>query len=246
MARPVILITGGRKPDDHEGQSERSYWAGCPAEYVDAVLVSGGAPLLLPYNADHESAQSAVEKCDGVLLSGGGDIDSNLYGCERHEATHGILQQRDELELALIKAAIGLDLPILGICRGIQILNVALGGTLVQDIPSQVRPGLGHNIGGQSPDMHPITIEAGSLLFEVLGTGQIDVNSRHHQAVGDLGTGLRITAVAEDGVVEAIESIDGRPILAVQFHPENILESHPIFRRLFDWLVNEAAGRRMP
>jgi putative glutamine amidotransferase len=182
---------------------------------------------------------------DGLLLSGGGDLVSLLYGEEPHIATLNQDPVRDGMEFEALRIALDAGLPVLAICRGMEVLNVALGGTLVQDIPSKVPDAIQHYTHARDTVLsHTIDIEEGTRLARVLGPTSTPVNSWHHQGVGDVGKGLRVNSRARDGVVEGIEADDDRPVLAVQFHPEDCAEDYPVFQRLFDWLVAEAAGKQ--
>lgn len=201
--------------------------------------------MLLPFLADKDAARAALEAADGLILTGGGDIISLVFGEEPHPRNSNQDPARDEMELELVRIAIDMNLPILGICRGIQLLNVVLGGTLVQDIPDQVPGACMHYSAGLAPFLlHNIDVEEGSLLAKVFGMTSLAVNSYHHQAVGKLGKGLRVNSRARDGVIEGIESDSGKPVLAVQFHPEEIAAQYPQFQRLFDWLIGEAKKGR--
>jgi len=243
--RPVIGITAGRGNQVTERHERQAVTIGCRAEYADPIVRAGGAPILMPPVEDLKAVAAMMRPVDGLLLSGGGDIVSHVYGEEPHPENLNEDPIRDEMELEAVRLAMEMGVPIFGICRGIQTLNVALGGTLVQDIPAQV-PGAfeHHNIHerGRAP-VHTIDIEEESLLAKVLGTTCTTVNSRHHQAVKDTGRGLRVNCRSPDGIIEGIEADDGRPILAVQCHPEDSLEEYPLFQKLFDWLVAEAGKR---
>src|SRR5205807_6934472 len=150
---------------------------------------------------------------------------------------------RDEMEFEVTRLAMERGLPVLGICRGVQLLNVALGGTLVQDVPSQVRGVVKHYSQGlDTVLLHTVDIEEDSLLARLFPTPSMAVNSYHHQAVNDLGRGMRTNCRARDGVIEGIEAADGRPILGVQFHPEELTEKYPRFQALFDWLVEQTGS----
>jgi putative glutamine amidotransferase len=180
---------------------------------------------------------------EGVLLSGGADVDPGHYGEQRHETVTRVVPERDAFELALCRESAARDRPLLAICRGQQVLNVARGGTLIQDIPSEV---LG--AGDHDPERerwqaaHEVRILPGTRLREILGTERVAVNSFHHQAVRDLGQGLVTSALAvDDGVVEAIEATGTRFLLGVQWHPEAFWNREPSFQPLFEALVAEAA-----
>ena len=241
MKRPIILITAGRKNESAGDSKPQTIWNGCDIDYTQSVARSGGAPLLLPCIIDQETAIAALDVADGLLLTGGGDILSLAYGEEPHITSNYQDPTRDTNEVALTNAAIERGVPILGICRGLQLLNVAMGGTLIQDIPSQVPNAIKHYGAGLTTTLlHSIDIESDSLLAQVLKSQKMAVNSYHHQAAKDIAPGLKINSRAKDGVIEGLESADGKPILSVQFHPEEIADVYPQFQPLFDWLVEEA------
>lgn len=244
MAKPIIALTAGRNNLATPQREMQAVWSGCDVNYINAVLRSGGAPVLLPFAIDKETIQSILAAADGIILTGGGDVNSLAYGEEPHPRSTYQDPVRDEMELETVRLALEMNLPILGICRGIQLLNIALGGTLIQDIPTQISEPNKHYSTGLAPVLlHNINVERDSLLARVFEDTDLAVNSYHHQAVKDLGKGLRINARACDGVIEGIESDDGSPILAVQFHPEEIAAIYPRFQCLFDWLVEEAKKR---
>jgi putative glutamine amidotransferase len=151
---------------------------------------------------------------------------------------------RDAMELQVARLALEMNLPILGICRGMQVLNVACGGTLVQDIPSQIPDAVKHySQGMHTVLLHTVDVQSDTLMERVFGAGSVGINSYHHQAVKDLGAGLRPNCHARDGVIEGMESSEGKPILAVQFHPEECAAAYPQFQTFFNWVVEEA-GRQ--
>ncbi|HEX2316988.1 MAG TPA: gamma-glutamyl-gamma-aminobutyrate hydrolase family protein [Thermomonospora sp.] len=209
-----------------------------PASYVRAVERAGGVALLLPPAASLDGVPALVRRLDGLVLTGGPDIDPALYGAQPHERTGPPQPRRDRFELALVRAAVDADLPFLAICRGMQALNVARGGTLVQHLPEAV----GHDAHGPGPGRigtHRVRISPTSTVGRILGESA-DVPTYHHQAVRRLGGGLVAVAWAEDQVVEAVE-VQGHSFgLGVQWHPED--GDDP---RLFEALV-AAAGRRPP
>jgi putative glutamine amidotransferase len=217
-----------------------------PCTYVDAVVTAGGMPVLLPPVA---CAETVLEGLAGLMLPGGGDVTPDHYGGTAHATNYDVCSERDGFELALVRAALAREgFPVLGICRGMQILNVALGGDLVSHLPDQYGEDVPHRTLDVKAVMHDVTIERESLLGEVHGETEIAVHSIHHQAVGRLGTGLRAVAWSTDGVVEAIESPD-HFVLAVQWHPELDAPGHPA-RRVFTALVDRARdyarGIRLP
>jgi len=247
MPKPIILITAGRMNRPTAINEIQDVWTGCDIDYVNSIIRAGGAPVLLPRIGDAEAVEAAVDAAAGLLLTGGGDICSLEYGEEPHP-TLGLQDPiRDSMELLATRHAQERGIPILGICRGLQLLNVAAGGTLIQDVKSQVPNVLQHYTYSLEPVFgHSIEIEPGSLLHEVMRVARTNVNSYHHQAVKDVGRGLKVVARAADGVVEAIEASDGRPVLAVQFHPEESTRDFPTFRPLFEWLVHEASKPAVP
>jgi gamma-glutamyl-gamma-aminobutyrate hydrolase PuuD len=197
-----------------------------PATYADALAAAGAVPVLLP-PVRTEFAGAALDGVHGLLLAGGADVDPARYGAARDASTGPARADRDSWELALARAALERELPVLAICRGMQVLNVALGGTLVQHLPDAVGSQL-HCPTVGSHGKHAVLVGAGSRLAGVLGE-RADVATHHHQGVERLGAGLSATAWAEDGVVEAVELADRSWVLGVQWHPE-AFEGEALFR----------------
>ena len=233
MTRPLIGLTGGRAHGrdlagnlDVLGPSPIDIFY---ADYSRAVIAAGGVPLWIPLDLDPTVAAS---KLDGLLLTGGDDIAPARYGAERGEHTHVPEPTRDDHELALLAAAAERELPTLGICRGLQLVNVQAGGTLHQHVPEHAfidEPG--------DRKQHTVSISAGSRLAAIYGE-TMPVNSLHHQSVDQVGSDLVVTATTEDGGVEGLEHLD-LPIVAVQWHPEMLptAPSDPIF----SWLIERAS-----
>ncbi len=194
--------------------------------YLEAVRSAGLEPFL--HKAD---TAITLDQVEGLLLTGGSDVDPARYGQSVNSETQDIDPVRDEIECNLIEAALSKDVPVLAICRGMQILNVALGGTLLQHVESgRHRP----EISDKSAPVHEVEIEPGTLLNEIAGTRRMQVNSRHHQAIARLGERLRIAATdPEDGMIEAVECSDKRFVLGVQWHPEDQIAKQPEQLRLF-------------
>jgi putative glutamine amidotransferase len=231
MKKPIIVITVGRQPMAAPQDELQSIKTGCDTDYIDAVVRAGGAPVILPCFMDRDAIGSIVAAADGVILSGGGDVVSLAYGEEPHLLSKYQDPVRDEMEFEVARLALDMELPLLAICRGMQLLNVVLGGTLIQDIPSQVSNAVKHySEGTHTVLLHNIDIKEESLLSRLLGTNSMAINSWHHQAVKDLGNGLRANCQARDGVIEGVESSDGKPILGVQFHPEETAATYPASR----------------
>lgn len=214
--------------------------------YADAVRLAGGIPVVLPLVRDEETAAALIKAVDAVIMTGGEDIDPLFFGEEHLPGLGDVNAPRDTSDVLLIKAALAARKPLLGICRGEQVINVVLGGTLYQDLPSQVGGPLHHR---QTVDAtqatQTISIEPGSRLAGILGTTMLEVNSFHHQAVKDIAPGLTVVArTAEDGVVEAYEGIRGYNVIGVQFHPEAFAQAgDPVFTRIFQDLVRRARKR---
>jgi putative glutamine amidotransferase len=194
--------------------------------YSDAVALAGGLPFMVS-NLSPALAEAYCECADGVLFSGGGDVEPRLYGEQPHPRLGEVEHERDRFELALYRAARARGLPILGICRGIQLINVAEGGTLHQDLPSL--PGtISHSQARRDSSLgHEVTLEPKSYLAEALGKASLWTNSFHHQAVDRLGQGLKITGRAQDDTVEVLENDGGSFVLGVQWHPEMSFRDHP-------------------
>lgn len=209
--------------------------------YVDSVVCAGGLPLLLP-SVDPELAGELVSGLDGLILSGGADVDPANYGAERHPCTEPADVERDAFELAAARAAREQGVPLLGICRGSQVLNVAHGGTLIQHVPDLTRDEH-RDIARWNVAGNPVRVVEGTLLHELFGHTQFTVNSLHHQAVDRVADGFQVAAVDTAGIIEAIEATDGSPVLGVQWHPE-LLPSEGLHQALFVWLVNRAGDRR--
>lgn len=214
--------------------------------YVQAVAAAGGLPLVLP--PQEGNIEALLDTLDGLLLSGGGDIRPDRYGDQTvHPTTYGIHDLRDEFEFALLRGALTRDMPVLCICRGIQVLNVALGGSLIQDIADQHGVAVEHrqeeaNIPKSDPG-HTVAVEPGSLLERVYGQETIAVNSFHHQALKRVSPELRVNATAPDGIIEAVERPGSTFVLGVQWHPEMMFHAHHEHARPFQALVQAATER---
>jgi putative glutamine amidotransferase len=230
---PIIGITTYAEKATWGGWTEPAAFT--PLAYVRAVEQAGGRPLLVPPN---ESAiEETLDVLDGVVFSGGGDLDPHTYGAEAHPETMQVNPARDQAELALLEAALARDMPVLAVCRGSQVLNVARGGDLIQHLPEEV----GHDLHRHKQPMmadHEVTVKADTRLGSILGE-HAPVKSSHHQGFGRLGEGLREAAWAEDGTVEALEDPSHRFALGVLWHPE---EGEDF--ALFSALVEEAAAYR--
>jgi putative glutamine amidotransferase len=233
MSKPVIGITTYLTPARFGDWDEEA--ALIPAAYVRAIEAAGGRPLLVPPSTD--AIEETLDRLDGILLSGGPDLDPELYGQETHSETNGIEPQRDRAEIALLRSVLERDMPVLAVCRGSQVLNVALGGDLVQHLPEVVGDEKHKHTPGEFAD-HDVVLVQGTRVQEILGD-HAPVKSHHHQGYGQLGEGLREAARAEDGTIEALEDPSRRFALGVLWHPEAGEDS-----ALFDALVEEAREYR--
>ena len=240
MPRPIILISSGRTLLPVRGDDAQSTKVGSDEHYVSAVIRAGGAPLLLPPHGDKEATRAAVSVADALLLSGGGDIHSLVYGAQPHPKSFDQDPARDATELLAVDFALKKRLPILGICRGCQLLNVAFGGDLIQHIPGGDGWVKHESQGMAGLLLHTVELESGTLLRELFPVDSMAVNSFHHQAPGRVGEGLRVAARATDGTIEALEAVDGRAILGVTFHPEESAPFYPAFDAVFKWLISKA------
>ena len=230
--RPVIGITTYLVPAAWGAWNMEA--ALVPADYVRAVAAAGGAPVLVPPGA---SLPETLDLVDGLVFSGGSDLDPELYGAEAHPETNGMIRERDDFELELMRAALERDVPMLAICRGSQVLNVALGGDLEQHVPDRVGTNVHKEVNGVFAD-HDVEALEGTRLASIIGDRH-GVKSHHHQGFGRLGAGLREAARAPDGTVEAVEDTARRFALGVLWHPEAGEDT-----ALFRTLVAEAAERR--
>jgi putative glutamine amidotransferase len=212
-------------------------------DYLESVKRAGGEPRVLSLDVP-----PSLDGLDGVLFTGGGDVDPAHYHDARHPNTNEPDPARDAFELALAKLALAKGTPLLAICRGLQVVNVAAGGTLMQDIPAQLNQALGHQVDSPASAIaHEVWVTAGTALARVMqeeldGSEVLQVNSRHHQAIGKTAEGFTISATAPDGIVEAIERPSARFCIAVQWHPENFWRTGE-FRSLFEEFVKAAESQ---
>ena len=207
-------------------------------DYVLSTKMAGGCPLLLPMTTETDVINQYVASIDGLLLTGGEDIDPALYGESSRPGLGRVSRERDDFELQLLKQAVEAGKRVFAICRGLQVVNVAYGGTLVQDIPTEIEGCLRHfgDMTKRSEPLHVAAIKKGTYLNRILGAQEVEVNSFHHQAVKALAPGFSVSAEAPDGVIEAIEAPE-KGIVAVQFHPENMTVRFPLLLKLFSDLV---------
>lgn len=236
-APPLIGITAGNHPN------EPGFYVLRP-DYLRSVELAGGIPVVLAPSGP-ALHPAFLDRLDGLVLTGGVDVSPSLYGEEPHPTVDRTSLERDEFESELLREALRREVPVLGICRGCQMLNLARGGTLVQDIPSLVSREVSHDDRQRPRDAlaHPVRVAGASALRRILGAEEVQVNSFHHQAVGRLGDGVVPAAWSADGVVEGIELPGGTFVLGVQWHPEAFFRSE-LFGSLFRAHVEAAAAFR--
>jgi putative glutamine amidotransferase len=209
--------------------------------YLDAIEAAGAIPLPIPLLRDPEHVRALYERCDAICLPGGPDVEPARYGDEeRADCSVETAAELDDTELLLTRWLVGDDRPALAVCRGLQVLNVALGGTLWQDVVVQGASADLHQHDIRAEVVHAVHVEPGSLLHRTIGVETLQVNTLHHQAIRRAGEGLHISARAGDGLVEAVEMPDRRFLLGVQWHPEELVGEHEHARRLFAALVSAA------
>ena len=239
MRKPVIGITVFKERKTRGVYNSVSY------EYADCVIAAGGIPLFIPLS-EPENAKDYMDVVDGLIFSGGEDIAPRYFDEEPVIRLGGVDSVRDEFEFALFKAATENHKPILGICRGVQIINVALGGSLYQDIDSQIK-----NVKGHHPDVtakdelyHSVNIKPETILSSLFNREKIYVNSFHHQALKELGRNLKVSAISEDGIIEAVEynDLNEQFIFGVQWHPEGLGRRYPEFIKIFKTLIEKSSN----
>lgn len=215
--------------------SESEKYSTVSRNYTDSIYAAGGIPVSIPIIAGETNYNEYIDMVDGVLFTGGNDIAPYFYGENPVKELHSLSSIRDEYEFSLFKGAYEKNMPIFGICRGIQLINVALEGSLYQDIYSQCPGTLGHSPEHTASDefYHSVKIDPKTRLYDIFGEERIFTNSFHHQSVKALGKNLIATAYSEDGIVEAVESTEDRFLLGVQWHPECMTKRHPQFLKLF-------------
>jgi putative glutamine amidotransferase len=231
--KPIIGITASYVNHNHFMQGVYVH-----QDYHQAILASGGIPLVLPVT-NKETVAEYVRMCAGFILSGGEDVDPHFYNQDPHQKLGFVNPDRDEVELELIKGVLDIGKPLFGICRGLQLLNVALGGTLIQDIPSQTPDSMQHfQTVPRGRNFHSVTIDRDSHLYEVLNQEKIRVNSLHHQAIHRLSLELKVVSQAADGIIEAVEHRNAKNVFAVQWHPESLFATDEMMKVLFKSFIS--------
>lgn len=215
-------------------------------DYIKAIIQAGGLPFVLPVIEEEDKIFRQMEQLDGLLLSGGFDVNPLLYREEPSRGLEAVCPERDAFEIALVQAARSLQKPLFGICRGQQLLNVALGGTLYQDLPSSL-PSVFQHSQKRNPDeaSHTVEVVAGTKLHHIFGSEKLFTNTYHHQAIKNLAPGLIVNAKSQDGVIEGIEGAEDHFVLGVQWHPELMVEKHPMMLKLFHAFIEAASKERI-
>jgi putative glutamine amidotransferase len=231
MTRPLIAIPG-RRSDEAKGHRTPVVSGG--RLYADAVQRAGGLPVVIPPTDDVDLIRATVERCDGMVLLGGGDVSPSQYGREINARLFGVDEFIDAFEIAAVLHAVALDLPVLAICRGHQILNVALGGTLIQHL---------ENYEVHRDTMHDVQLTQGSLVAEAMGTTQPMTHSFHHQAIDTAAPSLAVVGHSSDRTIEAVQHSTATWVIGVQWHPEDTAEEDPANQGLFNALVQRATRR---
>lgn len=244
--RPLIGVSSFRRKP---GLPTASHTIGVPESYVKAIVAAGGIPLIIPVGLSEPDMQSLFEHVDGLLLPGGGDVAPSQYTDERpHGSLRGLDDLRDHLELFLARAAVSQPKPLLAICRGHQVFNVALGGTLWQDVESQMPAAGKHEHPQGFPRnlvQHQVKVEPDTKLASLLGTERAAINSLHHQGIRDLAPDLLASAFTPDGLIEGVE-VSGHPFaVGVQWHPEDLIYDDASMLALFQGLIEESAKLRV-
>ena len=240
-ARPRIGVTLDWDNDErtvkHRMRDEGTYFL--YAAYVEALVAAGGVPFLLPHLVGADVVAAALDGIDGLVITGGDfDIDPHHYGAAPSADLGHVIESRTQVEWALLDGAFARELPVLAVCGGEQLLNVACGGTLIQDISSEMPGALEHEQSTpKNETAHDVTVVEGTLLADVVGPDALAVNSTHHQAVKDIGEGLRANAIAPDGVIEGVEKTGSAFVVGVQWHPEILANTDSRQRHLFEVFV---------
>lgn len=228
MTAPLIAIPGRRSD---EAKAMRTPVVAAGRFYVDAIQRAGGIPVVVPPNEDVDAVRATIDRCDGMVLLGGGDVDPRNYGQTERARLFGVNPFLDTFEINAVRHALSLDMPVLAICRGHQVLNVALGGTLVQHL---------ENFEEHRGVLHPVSVVPDSRVAAAMCTTEPLAMSYHHQAIDSPAAPLRIVATAADGTIEAVEHRDKRWVVGVQWHPEDTAHEDPANQGLFDAVVQAA------
>lgn len=224
------------------GPYDDSDFAGVYCDYIDAISLAGGIPIILPIIEDEASIRQQLQGVHVLVLTGGCDVNPKVYGEEPSPKLEAIVNERDTYDLRLIRIAVEMRIPILGICRGMQILNVAFGGSLYQDIAEVVSIAHRQTMKRNEP-CHKVNVVSPSLLHQIVGATSLLTNSFHHQAIKKLAPGFIVTATSSDGIIEALEKPGDTPILALQWHPEMMAAKDPQMLKIFQYFAGLSITR---
>ncbi len=249
--KPIILITSYHVGQEElnekkvRGKADQDISI-CTWDYINAVMLSGGVPLAVPNIEGEENLDELVKLADGILFSGGEDVHPRYFKEEVLAGNMKICERRDKFEMGLAERVLPMDMPVLGICRGMQLLNIAAGGNIYQDIPMMYQTGLRHSNpdSSKSDIVHTVKLQEGTRISGYYGPGSKGVNSFHHQAVKELAPAFLAAAYAEDGLIEAYENIGDRFLVGVQWHPEMLFEKYPEELEIFKAFVESAKEYR--
>ena len=238
--KPVIGLTAFTEPTLQKKRVNVSY------HYIESIEMVGGIPIVIPECKYPDIAHAYLDRIDGLIISGGVDVSPYLYGENPIKEVEYFSVERDHFEIALVKGAIERGIPVFGICRGTQIINVALGGTLYQDIYKQTGSEFGHNPESMPVDRlyHKVIVEEDTNLKTLFKDAEFLVNSFHHQSIKDFGENIIASAYSQDGIVEAIEMKNNKFVYGVQWHPEDLTRDYPQFRSLFQYLIDLALEKK--
>lgn len=244
--RPKIGITSGEIYNKDHPWSP--YVLGQSHTYVNAIIDAGGLPIILPVSGDADVVDQLYELCDGILFAGGNDISPDLYG-EAENGAKNTSRARDDFELQLMKRALQDKKPLLGICRGMQLMNIARGGTIYQDIVSQVSGAQSHDSSNEAQSIehiaHHLRVVSGTDFARIIGAETVKSNSHHHQAIHKLGDSIKVNAFAEDGIIEGVEIVGDQFAIGVQSHPESMYQRvEPLWCGFFSALIHEAGNSK--
>lgn len=244
--KPIIGITTGEIYNLSSPWAPQAY--GQSHTYSDAVIRAGGVPVLIPITTDTKTVETLYSSLQGLLFAGGNDINPALYNEEPSEYTKDMSDKRDELEVKLLEWTLRDKKPMLAICRGAQLWNAYMGGSLYQDIATEIQGATDHDISTKMQDLehvaHVLKVDKSSRLAHIIDSTTINANSHHHQAFKKLGQGIIASAWAEDGIIEAIESHDDSYAIGIQCHPESLYNSEPKWNRVFASFVRSATQVR--
>lgn len=252
MIAALLIMTGCSSSEDKAAVGiswceditvDESEYSEDLAAYIAAVKKAGGTPVLLDLYESSKEADEALKSIDALIITGGEDINPKYYGQEPADELEDVNSKRDASDMLLVEAVMETDIPVLAVCRGCQLINVAAGGSLTQDIPSQLETGDEKHRNADLADFayHNINIEYGSQLYEIMGETSLRVNSWHHQAIRELADSYEVSAISDYGVIEAIENKDRDFFIGVQFHPEwHVVEGDMEFLKIFEALINHA------